>query len=174
MKLLLPNRKNGFTLIELLVVVAIIAILGLIGFSVFSSAQSAARDGRRRTEINALGKVLEAGRDFEAGLYKYATADYTIDFTGNNKAEDPLNDTQKYCVLVNTKNKVPPAVPVTDALDATLCVTMTCPTGTATDCTLVTISKAGLSASITAGMAWTLCANLEKSTTPFCVQSLFR
>lgn len=174
MKLLLPNKKNGFTLIELLVVVAIIAILGTVGFSVFSSAQSTARDGKRRAEINALGKAMEAGRDFEAGVYKYATADYNNDFTGNNKAEDSLNTTQKYCVLVNTTAKVPPAVPASDILDANLCVTMTCPNAGGTGCTLVNISKTGLSADITTGLAWTLCANLEKSTTPFCVQSLFR
>lgn len=172
MKKLLPTK--GFTLVELLVVIAIISILAVIGFSIYSGSQATARDGRRRTEINALGKSIEAGRDFEAGVYNYTTDDYNDDFPGNIQAGDPLNDTQKYCVLVNTAASATPAVPAADTIDANKCVTMTCPNAGATGCTLVNISESGLSAPIAAGKAWTLCANLEKSTTPFCVQNLFR
>lgn len=69
---LLPKFKNnprGFTLIELLVVVAIIAILSLIGLTLFSGVQKSARDAKRKGDIDAIAKALEAN-------YSSATATY--------------------------------------------------------------------------------------------------
>lgn len=55
----MPKFK-GFTLIELLVVISILAILSVIGLTIFSGAQRNARDGKRREDVNAIAKALEA------------------------------------------------------------------------------------------------------------------
>lgn len=63
MKKFLPkslNNPQGFTLIELLVVITIIAVLSIIGLAVYGSVQKNARDARRRQDIDAITKVLEA------------------------------------------------------------------------------------------------------------------
>ncbi len=53
-------KRKGFTLIEVLVVVAIIAILAILGLALFGNVQRNARDGRRRSDINAIAKAMEA------------------------------------------------------------------------------------------------------------------
>ncbi|TSC87425.1 MAG: putative General secretion pathway protein GspG [Microgenomates group bacterium Gr01-1014_7] len=58
MKKLLPN-KRGFTLVELLVVVSIIAVLSAIGLAIFGNTQKAARDARRRDDINSIAQAME-------------------------------------------------------------------------------------------------------------------
>ncbi len=56
----LPQRDHGFTLIELLVVIAIIAILATVGLVIYANVQKNARDARRRGDITAISKALEA------------------------------------------------------------------------------------------------------------------
>lgn len=67
MKKLLPtsttlsvNKSKGFTLVELLVVVAIIAVLSVIGITIFTSVQKGARDAKRKADVGAISKALEA------------------------------------------------------------------------------------------------------------------
>lgn len=62
MKKFLPKsikNPHGFTLVELLVVISIIAILSIIGIVVFTGVQKNARDGRRRSDVDAISKALE-------------------------------------------------------------------------------------------------------------------
>lgn len=51
--------KQGFTLIELLVVMVIMGILASIGLGSFQSAQTKARDAKRKAELNQITKALE-------------------------------------------------------------------------------------------------------------------
>ncbi len=63
MKKFLPKTKyspQGFTLVELLVVVAIIAVLSVIGITIFTGVQKGARDARRKADVEAISKALEA------------------------------------------------------------------------------------------------------------------
>jgi|Napbiome12C3dose_1001474.scaffolds.fasta_scaffold00001_159 prepilin-type N-terminal cleavage/methylation domain-containing protein len=63
MKKLLPKsirNPKGFTLVELLVVVSIIAVLSVIGITVFTGVQKNSRDARRRGDIEAISKAIEA------------------------------------------------------------------------------------------------------------------
>lgn len=56
----MPNKKSlGFTLIELLVVVSIIGVLAAVGFVSYSSAQSKARDSKRKQDLSSLATALE-------------------------------------------------------------------------------------------------------------------
>ncbi len=54
------QSKSGFTLVELLVVITIIAILSVIGVTVFTGIQKNARDTKRKGDVNAISKALEA------------------------------------------------------------------------------------------------------------------
>lgn len=164
MKTSLPNTKSskGFTLIELLVVVAIIAILATIGVGVFSSAQAAARDGKRKAEINSIGKNIEAGKNLTASsqLYSYNLSSFNSDFP-QNAPSDTL-----YCISSSTSSTTPPTAP---AGTYAACPTMTGATANETFTTSYT------SGALNGGnvRSWTLCANLERGN-PFCMSSLTR
>ncbi len=62
MKLLPKTKSNqkGFTLVELLVVIVILAILGVVGMTIFTGTQSKARDAKRKADIAAMAKAMEA------------------------------------------------------------------------------------------------------------------
>ena len=53
-------KKNGFTLVELMVVITIIGILSVIGIAIYSGLQKSARDTKRKQDIMAISKALEA------------------------------------------------------------------------------------------------------------------
>jgi general secretion pathway protein G len=53
------NKQSGFTLIELLVVVSIIGILTTLITSNLATAQSRARDARRKTDLKVIAQGLE-------------------------------------------------------------------------------------------------------------------
>lgn len=172
MKKLLPktlNNPSGFTLVELLVIISIIAILAVVGFSVFNGAQAQARDGRRRSEIDALGKAIESSKNpgVTPNTYAYTVADFNADFP-TNRPDDPTA-ARDYCIAVSAANPpVPPAVATTNAATG-------CPTGGAAMTIINTTATPTTGIPIAATTtAWTLCASLERGTAPFCVQSLGR
>lgn len=97
MKKLLPkslNNPQGFTLIELLVVITIIAFLAVIGIVSFTAVQAQARDGRRRTDIDAISTAMESNRDPVAGTYPAYSASI---FANNVRPCDPLDSTPSTC-----------------------------------------------------------------------------
>jgi len=53
------KKRQGFTLIELMVAISIVAILSTIGLLIYSDAQTIARDGKRRGDLQELQKALE-------------------------------------------------------------------------------------------------------------------
>jgi len=55
-----PKCQEGFTLIELLVVMVIIAIIATIGIGSFQSSQIKARDANRKSDLQQIGRALEA------------------------------------------------------------------------------------------------------------------
>lgn len=57
---MMMNRfKKSFTLLELLVVIGILGILISLGMVAFSSVQKKARDSRRKTDVEAMQKMME-------------------------------------------------------------------------------------------------------------------
>lgn len=70
MKKILPkiaHNPQGFTLVELLVVITIIALLSTIGFVSFTSAQTQAKNAKRRADIDAIAKAYESNASTNAG-----------------------------------------------------------------------------------------------------------
>lgn len=112
------NQVEGFTLVELLVVVAIIAILSVIGLTIFTSAQSNARDARRKADIDAIANAIEVSRT-PGKVY------YTAGPTGNQFSGGviPSDSTRPYCISQGTTSTPP--------IDATGTWT-TCPSGWST------------------------------------------
>ncbi len=161
MKLLPQSVKNpqGFTLIELMVVVVIIAILAVIGASVFGNVQARARDGKRRAEITAIGKSMEASKDPAGTTYKYTNIELAKDFP----AGIPVDPTaaMSYCSGFSTTAGTAAAVATTNVASG-------CPTGGATMGALSTATltsgttNTGTSA-IVGGTAtsFVICASLE-------------
>ncbi len=82
------SDNKGFTLIELLVVIAIIAILAVIGLTVFSGQQRAARDGRRRSDIQAIAAAMETNYNNGTGLYPSPLTG--VMFTSQTEPVDPI------------------------------------------------------------------------------------
>lgn len=65
------NNKKAFTLIELLVVIAIIGVLATFIVASFGSAQTKARDSRRKSDLDALKKALELAKNDSVGATFY-------------------------------------------------------------------------------------------------------
>lgn len=83
MKKYLPktvNNPQGFTLVELMVAIAIMAILSVIGLTVFTNSQVTARDAKRKADIDALAKAMEANYTPGTG---YSATMQTSWFAGN-------------------------------------------------------------------------------------------
>lgn len=167
------NNPKGFTLIELMVVIAIIAILAVIGVTVFSGAQGSARDGKRRSEISSTAKSIEAAKDYEKNLYKYTTADGQKDFptarAGSPGVPTDPTTGNVYCVRTSNSSTAQIAAPTGVGVPWTT----TCPTNwTALDTSLSTTTANNLGATTPDVKAFTVCASLERNSTPFCSFSL--
>ena len=79
-------KSRGFPLIELLVVITIVSILIVIGMTMFSGVRKGANDTKRRNDIIAIAKVMEANRNPTG--YQGLSASF---FTDNVIPQDPIN-----------------------------------------------------------------------------------
>ncbi len=57
----MEKNNTGFTLIEILVVIAIIGVLAVIAFVYFGGATVKARDAKRMSDLNQIGRFLSFG-----------------------------------------------------------------------------------------------------------------
>lgn len=101
----MKKSARGFTLVELLVVVAIIAVLSVIGITIFSGVQKNARDARRRADVEAISKALEAqygntvcGASTDKPYCKVDTTTASILFAGGNLPVNPSPGGKDYVV----------------------------------------------------------------------------
>lgn len=142
MKKFLPksiNNPKGFTLIELLIVITIIAVLMVIAIVIFGNVQPGARDARRRSDLDAIGKALEAAK----GNLETYPAMATSMFASGVVPTDP---TRVYCAWSTTAN--PPVIQANPAVwIGTTCVAP-----------YVTLAAGQPVAQST---AWKVCASLE-------------
>lgn len=76
------NKKNGFTLIELLIVIAIIGILTAISTFGLSQARQAARDGRRKSDLEYIRSGVETYRA-DCGTYPITSGTLNSPLVGN-------------------------------------------------------------------------------------------
>lgn len=53
------KKQRGFTLIELLVVIAIMGVLAAVGLGAYMSAQTKARDAKRKSDLQSIARALE-------------------------------------------------------------------------------------------------------------------
>jgi type IV pilus assembly protein PilA len=81
MKLLPKTKLNteGFTRVELLVVIVILAILGVVGVTIFTGTQSKARDSKRKSDISAMAKAMEANYIVGTGYSTVVAASWFAD-----------------------------------------------------------------------------------------------
>lgn len=80
--------RKSFTLIELIVVIGIIAVLSGLGASAYNGFQQAARDSRRKNDLETITKALNAyyavhGRFPPAGTNAYGTNTYVYSYPEN-------------------------------------------------------------------------------------------
>lgn len=148
---MLPG-KSGFTLIELLVVIAILAILSVVSISVFANAQISAKDTKRRSEILAISKSLEASLNSDDNTY---INNLSKDFP-DGVPTDPKN-TINYCIKTSAS---------IESIENPAPWTSGCPT----DPTGWSIVSTAFTSTV---KSWKVCAKLEKDTTTlFCKASL--
>lgn len=148
---------RGFTLVELLVVVAIIAVLAVVGVTVFANVQVNARDARRRADLDALSKALEANFNQTASTYGLGPSMFTV----NKVPVESKTGHPAYCFYYSASR-----TDTRGANPATAWTAATCP-----DLTGVTgVTKTDLSATTTvSGMVWwKLCMVLESGSAVIC------
>lgn len=165
------SNYRGFTLVELLVVVAIIAILSVIGLTIFTSAQSNARDARRKSDVDAIANALETNKPV-ASIYYKSPSDGSW-FSGGSIPAD--STTAKYCIKTYTTDdgaKNDPFI-ATGTTGAWAWVnTSACPTTPSDFKEAKTGAGNGFDTTAGTGVfrddyvkAWQVCARLEAGTT---------
>lgn len=103
--------SKGFTLIELLIVIAIIAGLAGIALITFPSAQTTARDTRRKSDLKQYASALETYANRSNGLYPSFASDIVTSSSNNSLctalglgsacAFDPKDPTNQYHYVSN-------------------------------------------------------------------------
>ena len=106
-------EKKGFTLIELLVVMTIMAILFALALVSYQGARKAARDGKRKVDLEEIRGALEmcrtdsgsypsnallSGADIVCDLINYMTIPF--DPTGNDYTYNPSGDDYSLCTTL--------------------------------------------------------------------------
>ncbi|KKQ66734.1 MAG: fimbrial protein pilin [Candidatus Daviesbacteria bacterium GW2011_GWA2_38_24] len=87
----LRRNLDGFTLIELLVVVGIIAVLAAVGIAIYSGTLKSSRDSKRRADIQAIAKALEAHYDGVNAQYPVLEDGWVVNPDGSTSVPaDPL------------------------------------------------------------------------------------
>jgi prepilin-type N-terminal cleavage/methylation domain-containing protein len=154
----------GFTLIELMIVISIIAVLSMFAVSIYNGSQAGARDARRRIEIAAIAKNIEAAKDPANGKYLYNSILIDLDYPPANSQLPHDPGKYVYCIKTETDpSNPPPAVP-------TNWQSSNCPTVDGYN--EITLSPI---ADITSSVrSWTLCASLERASQPYCVTSFYQ
>lgn len=93
----MPNSQSGFSFLELVIVIAMVAILAVTSAAMYISAQPKARNARRKVDIDAIAKALEAYKkqSYYIGLANYQFIDDnvpTVDSQNNAYCGDsPIN-----------------------------------------------------------------------------------
>ena len=67
------SQTTGFTIVELLIVIVVIAVLAAIVIVAYNGIQNRANDSRRLTDIESIGKAIEAYKVVN-GVYPPVTA----------------------------------------------------------------------------------------------------
>ncbi len=148
-ELIKQQNRKGFTLVELLVVVSIIAILSTIGLVVFTDSQKNARDARRKADIDAVAKAIEAKRTPASATYNSISG---TDFSSGAFPTD--STTAQYCFAESATTAIASSEPVTWAAGSI------CPTVTAN-----VFGTAAFNGTITnTTKFWKVCARLENNT----------
>jgi prepilin-type N-terminal cleavage/methylation domain-containing protein len=164
MNKLLPKTKlnpNGFTLIELMIAIAIVAILATVGFTVYSNTQAAARDAKRRQDIDAIAAAIEGKRVPGTSTY-LPVAD--TDFNGGSVPTDPKKtastNPQEYCIVTYAPAGAPPLPPT--IADSTVFTKSSCAnTISATPPASAIITN---TTPVAGTKTWKICAFLEQGT----------
>lgn len=167
---------RGFTLVELLVVISIIAILASVSAVVYSSAQATTRDSNRRMEILAIAKMIEFSRNPLTGIYSYNATQFLADFPTGPYKDSKGND---YCLAERTTISIPGAMNSSQN-DLTESCSLNNSDYIPLQANGGVIDEFGgdsgnrLHSVIPTIKAWTLCARMERATSPFCVSSIGR